>query len=306
MFLWKKEKDSLLSLLPDVRGTLIEDAPLAGMTWFGTGGNAEVLFIPKDEQDLKHFMTNRPNGVNITIIGVGSNLLIRDGGVSGIVIRLGESFSNIDVEGEFIKCGAAAIDAKIATVAQKHGIGGFEFISGIPGTIGGGIRMNAGAFGSEIKDILVSAKLIDHSGHRFEIEAKDINFGYRYSLFPKNIIITSAVLKGFRDDPVKIKAKMKDFSEKRKQNQPIGERCGGSVFKNPTGLKAWELIEKAGCKKMFENDAVVSEKHCNFIVNSGGATAKDIETLASKIKQKVKEKTGVNLELEIKIIGNEK
>jgi UDP-N-acetylmuramate dehydrogenase len=282
---------------------MVENAPLDDITWFGVGGKAQVLYRPENDDDLASFMKQRPKNIAVCIIGVGSNLLVRDGGVKGVVVRLGIPFSKVDVSDEYIRCGSASLNSKIAKEAMKKQIGGLEFLSGIPGTIGGAVKMNAGSFGREMKDILVSATVIDENGTKREMSGKDLGFAHRTSIIPNNWIITGALLRGYKEDNAKIKENMEEIRIKRQESQPRGARTGGSTFKNPDGLKAWELIEKAGCRGLKVGGAMVSNKHCNFIINSGGATAQDIEELGLLVQKKVKEKTNIELEWEIKRLG---
>jgi UDP-N-acetylmuramate dehydrogenase len=297
------DKDSIIELLPETRGPMIENAPLDDITWFGVGGSAQVLYRPEDEDDLADFMRGRPKNISVCVIGVGSNLLVRDGGILGVVVRLGIPFSKVDVDGELIKCGSSSLNSKIAQEAMKNGIGGFEFLSGIPGTIGGSVKMNAGSFGREMKDILVSATVVDDAGVKHEMTAEDLGFAHRTSIVPNNWVITGALLRGYKEDSDKIKNNMEEIRIKRQENQPQGVRTGGSTFKNPEGLSAWKLIEKAGCRGLKVGGAMVSNKHCNFIINTGGATAQDIENLGEKVRKRVKMATNIDLEWEIKRLG---
>ncbi len=290
--------------LPHVKGRLVENAPLSRLSWFRTGGPADVLFEPADEADLVSFLRHVPGDVPITVIGVGSNLLVRDGGVEGVVIRLGRAFSQIDVRGDVVKAGAGAMDVHVARAAQKAGLTGLEFMVGVPGTVGGALPMNAGAYGVEIKDVLIHAHGVDRYGHVHELRAADFNFGYRSSNpETKNLIFTRASFQAHTGDPAEILFRMEEISAERQESQPIGTRTGGSTFKNPEGKKAWELIDAAGCRGMRIGDAQVSEKHCNFLLNLGSATAAQIEELGEAVRAKVLEKTGVELEWEIRRIG---
>ncbi|MCP4393728.1 MAG: UDP-N-acetylmuramate dehydrogenase [Alphaproteobacteria bacterium] len=295
--------NELLERLPEVRGLLVENAELGSMTYFRTGGEAEVLFVPEDIDDLATMIAGKPQGVPVTVIGMGANMLVRDGGVMGIVIHLGENFNGITVSENEITCGAGVNTLKIAQVAQKAGLSGLEFLAGMPGSVGGIIRMNAGAFGKEIKDILVGVEVIDASGRPLCLKPDEMDFKYREALIPENWIFSKAVFKVEKDDPEVIAARMKVMKAKRKDTQPIGEKTAGCAFKNPPGLHAWELIDKSGCRGLCQGDAVMSEKHCNFIVNKGKATAEDIETLGETVRRTVMNKTGINLEWEIRRIG---
>ena len=294
--------------LPHVRGRLVANAPLNRLSWFKTGGLADVLFEPADEEDLVKFLRHVPGFVPLTVIGVGSNLLVRDGGVEGVVIRLGRAFSGIDVRADVVRAGAGAMDVHVARVAQKAGLGGLEFMVGVPGTIGGALRMNAGAYGREIADILIHAHAVDRYGHQHELRAKDFGYGYRSTSAAKDLIFLRASFQGKIKDEADIKARMDEICQERQESQPIGTRTGGSTFKNPDpeksgGKKAWELIDAAGCRGLRIGDAEVSEKHCNFLINHGTATSDDVEALGETVRQKVKDATGIELEWEIAIIG---
>ncbi|MGD9639317.1 MAG: UDP-N-acetylmuramate dehydrogenase [Alphaproteobacteria bacterium] len=303
MSLFRIRGTKLIDLLPKTKGSLIESAPLSDLTWFGVGGPAEVMFRPFDENDLINFLKNKPRNIAVTVIGVGSNILIRDGGVPGVVLRLGTPFTKHQINGDTIKCGASALNINIAKEAMKNGIAGLEFLSGIPGTIGGSLKMNAGAFNKEIKDILVSVTIIDSTGKKHELGVDDIGFAYRKCLVPNDWIFSSAVLRGYKENPDIIATKMQEYRKKREETQPIGMRTGGSTFKNPEGLKAWKLIDKAGCRGLRHGGAIISEKHCNFIINTGGATALDIEELGEEVRKRVKAVNFIELEWEIRRIG---
>jgi len=294
---------SILEQLPHLTGRLAADANLARLSWFRTGGPAEVLFEPANEDDLKAFLRRVPGHIPITMIGVGSNLLIRDGGVEGIVIRLGRGFAETCVRGDVMKAGAGAMDVHVARAAQKAGVTGLEFLVGVPGTIGGALRMNAGAYGQEIKDVLVHAHAIDRYGHTHEFRPEDFGFGYRTCKISSDMIFLSASFHVSNGDPVEIQKRMDEISNTRQKTQPIGTQTGGSTFKNPEGHKAWKLIEAAGCRGLRIGDAQVSEKHCNFLINLGGATAEDIETLGETVRERVKAESGIDLEWEIARIG---
>ena len=300
---FKTRGNNLIDLLPKTKGSLVENVPLSDLTWFGVGGAAEVMFRPVDENDLIFFLKNKPRNISTTVIGVGSNILIRDGGVPGVVIRLGTPFASHSFDGELIKCGASSLNINISKEAMKKGVGGLEFLSGIPGTLGGSVKMNAGAFGKEIKDVLVAATIIDSTGKKHELSVEDIGFSYRKCLIPNDWIITSVLLRGYKEYPDKIAIKIQEYRKIREETQPIGARTGGSTFKNPEGLKAWKLIEKAGCKGLRRGGAMISEKHCNFIINTGGATALDIEELGEEVRRRVKAINFIDLEWEIRRIG---
>ncbi|WP_394805402.1 UDP-N-acetylmuramate dehydrogenase [Kordiimonas aestuarii] len=294
---------AFIDRLPHVKGRLVEDAPLSRLSWFKTGGPADVLFEPADEDDLVAFLRRVPSDIPLTIIGVGSNLLVRDGGVEGVVIRLGRAFSEIKIRADVVKAGAAAMDVHVAREAAKGGLSGLEFMVGVPGTVGGALRMNAGAYGREIKDVLIHAHAVDRYGHVHELRPNDFDFGYRSSRAAKDLIFLRASFQAKTGDEAAIRARMSEISTERQESQPIGTRTGGSTFKNPDGKKAWELIDAAGCRGLRVGDAQVSEKHCNFLINHGAATAEDIETLGETVRERVKEATGVTLEWELAIIG---
>ncbi|MQX36741.1 UDP-N-acetylmuramate dehydrogenase [Roseospira navarrensis] len=294
----------LIQRLPSVRGRLRADAALAAVTWFRVGGPAEVLFRPADAEDLAAFLAETPRAVPITVIGVGSNLLVRDGGVRGVVVRLAGGFADVRVlEGDRIEAGCAALDATVAKVARDAGLGGLEFLSGIPGSIGGGLRMNAGAYSREMKDILVSVRAVDRDGRLFEVPAQDLGLAYRHTSAPTDWIFVSAVLQGRPDHPADITRRMDAIQSERSSSQPVRGRTGGSTFANPPNAKAWELIDRAGCRGLRWGGAQVSEKHCNFLLNTGGATATDLEELGEEVRRRVQAASGVDLRWEIRIIG---
>lgn len=295
---------SLIDRLPPVRGELIADAPLAPLTWFRVGGHAEVLFRPADADDLAAFLKGTPEDVPVTVVGVGSNLLVREGGVPGVVIRLGREFMNIDVqEGDCVRAGAAALDVAVARAAQEAGIAGLEFFRGIPGSIGGALRMNAGAYGRETKDVLVAAVAIDRKGERHVLTLAGMDYSYRYSGAPEELIFVEALFQGAPGDKAEILARMNEITASREATQPIRTRTGGSTFKNPEGKKSWQLIDAAGCRGLRRGGAQVSELHCNFLINTGDATATDIEDLGEEVRARVKETSGVTLHWEIRRIG---
>ncbi|MFZ1992091.1 MAG: UDP-N-acetylmuramate dehydrogenase [Alphaproteobacteria bacterium] len=284
-------------------GRLAYDQPLAPITWFRVGGRAEILFQPRDEEDLRQFLKRKPPEMPLTIIGVGSNLLVRDGGVEGAVIRLGRDFNKITIKGTKITAGAAALDVMVAREAQKAGLAGLEFMRGIPGTVGGGLRMNAGAYGREFKDILKSARALDRAGNTVELSLADMKFTYRHSGAAEELIFVSASFEGTPDNPVEIQKRMDEITEKRESSQPVKSRTGGSTFKNPPGEKAWQLIDKAGCRGLKIGGAQVSEQHCNFLINTGDATAADLEALGEEVRRRVKASSGTLLEWEIMRLG---
>ena len=294
---------SLIKRLSKIRGELIENADLSKQSWFGTGGCADLMFIPADMEDLQIFFKLVPKDTPITIIGSMSNILVRSGGIRGIVVRLGKWFKNVFVQGDVIEIGAATSCSELSVLAMDRELGGLEFLSGIPGSIGGAIRMNAGCFGSEICDVLIECETITSNGNVKWFKAKDIAASYRKSEIPDDSIITRAWFKGVQNVRYSIPKKVREIMDMRSAAQPKGVLTCGSTFKNPEGMKAWKLIEDAGCRDMRVGDAHLSEKHCNFIVNDGEATPEDIENLGDKIAQTVLEKTGVQLEWEIIKLG---
>ena len=293
----------LIDRMPACRGRLSADAPLANVTWFRVGGPAEVMFRPADAEDLAAFLAALPEDVPVTVLGVASNLLIRDGGIPGVVIRLGRGFTDIVADGLSLTVGAAALDLNVANVARDAGIAGLEFLSGIPGTIGGALRMNGGAYGREIKDVLVEARGVTRRGERVSYDNAAMGFTYRHAGVPEDVIFTGGTLRGEPGEPLEIARRMAEISDKRADTQPVRSRTGGSTFKNPPGHKAWELIDKAGCRGLSIGDAQVSEKHCNFLINQGAASAADLEALGEDVRRRVFETSGVTLEWEIKRVG---
>ena len=289
--------------LPPVRGTYTMGAPLKDLVWFRTGGPAEVLFRPADAQDLATFLAAKPADTRVSVIGVGSNLLIRDGGIPGIVVRLPGSMGKVTVDGMRITAGAAALDANVAKTAADAGIAGLEFLRGIPGTVGGALRMNAGCYGREIKDIMVEATAIDGKGNIVTLSPADMGLTYRHTAAPDDLIFVSAVFASTPDDPAAIRARMDKLMNDREASQPVKTKTGGSTFKNPPGKNAWRLIDEAGCRGLVRGQAQVSPMHCNFLINTGDAKAADIEALGEEVRQRVKEKSGVTLEWEIKRVG---
>jgi UDP-N-acetylmuramate dehydrogenase len=289
--------------LPPVRGTYAEGAALKDLVWFRAGGPAEILYRPADADDLATFLAAKNTDTRVSVIGVGSNLLVRDGGIPGVVVRLPGAFGKIAVEGTRVRVGAAALDAAVARAAADAGIAGLEFLRGIPGTVGGALRMNAGCYGKEIKDIFVEATAIDGRGNKHVLKASDMQFVYRKSGVPDDFIFVEAVFEGERGNADEIKARMNALVEQRESTQPVKSKTGGSTFKNPPGHKAWQLIDEAGCRGLTRGGAQVSEKHCNFLINLADATAADIEGLGEDVRARVKEKSGVTLEWEIKRVG---
>lgn len=294
----------LLDRLPTVRGRYSEHVPLSNVTWFRVGGPAEVVYRPADRDDLQHFLAERPRDVPVRVIGVGSNILVRDGGVDGVVLRLGRGFAGIEVDGYSVRAGASALDVNVALTCRDAGITGMEFLRGVPGTIGGALRMNAGAYGREMRDVVESAEALDMDGTLHVMTPQELGFAYRRCAVPDDWIFTSANLRGSKGDPREIASRMADISEARETSQPIRTRTGGSTFKNPPGASAWKLIDKAGCRGLRIGGAMVSEQHCNFLVNTGSATAADIEALGEEVRRRVATDSGVELEWEIKRIGN--
>jgi UDP-N-acetylmuramate dehydrogenase len=295
----------LRASMPDLRGRLLASASLAEVTWFRVGGPAEVLFSPADEDDLAYFLSRLPAAVPVSVIGLGSNLIVRDGGVPGVVIRLaGKGFGTIAVEeGARVRAGAATPDVKVARAAADASIDGLAFYRGIPGGIGGALRMNAGAHGGETTDVLVEARGVDRQGELRVFSHADMGFAYRHSSAPADVIFTQALFQGRPGDQAAIQAEMERVTEAREAAQPIKEKTGGSTFKNPPGSKAWKLIDAAGCRGLVIGDAQVSEMHCNFLINRGNATAADIENLGEEVRRRVRANSGVELEWEIKRIG---
>jgi UDP-N-acetylmuramate dehydrogenase len=290
--------------MPELRGRLLPNQPLAELIWFRVGGPAQVLFLPEDEADLCYFLGRLPSDIPVTVIGLGSNLIVRDGGVPGIVIRLGRGFGEVRTEpGNRIRAGAGVPDVKVSRIAQDAAIAGLAFLRGIPGAVGGALRMNGGAYGRETQDALIQARGVDRQGRIRTFSNDDMQYSYRHCGAPEDIIFTAALFQGAPGDPQQIAADMEKITESREATQPIKSRTGGSTFKNPTAQKAWQLIEAAGCRGLKIGDAQVSHMHCNFLINLGTATADDIETLGETVRRRVKEHSGVELEWEIRRIG---
>jgi UDP-N-acetylmuramate dehydrogenase len=289
--------------LPPVRGSLTHEAPLKDLVWFRAGGAAEWLLRPADVEDLATFLAAKPDDLRLTVIGVGSNLLVRDGGIPGAVVRLSAAFGKIETHGTRVRAGAAALDGAVARAAADAGIAGLEFLRGVPGTVGGALKMNAGCYGREIKDIFVEATALDGRGNTIKLTPADMNFVYRKTQLRDELIFVEAVFQGVADDPARIRARMDELSANREASQPIKSKTGGSTFKNPPGHKAWALIDEAGCRGLKLGDAQVSEKHTNFLINTGAASAADLEALGEEVRRRVKEKSGVILEWEIKRVG---
>ena len=300
----KLDGGALLKRLPQARGRLEANAPLADLTWFRAGGPAELLFTPADEADLAAFLKETPMDIPVYVIGVGSNLLVRDGGVPGVVIRLGKGFAEIVEEpGHRVRAGTAALDVRVARFALEKSIDSLTFLRGIPGSIGGALRMNAGAYGGETKDILIEARAVDRSGNIHVLTNADMKYTYRHCGAPEDLVFTQALFQGRAGDPVEISAAMDKLTESREATQPIKSRTGGSTFKNPPGNKSWQLIDKAGMRGFAVGPAKVSDLHCNFLINEGGATAAQIEGLGETVRAKVKATSGIELDWEIKRIG---
>ena len=275
----------LRQIMPDFRGRLVANAPLADITWFRTGGPAQVLFTPADEADLSYFLKLLPDNVPIQVVGLGSNLLVRDGGVPGVVVRLGRGFSEIAIEsGHRLRAGSAVPDVKVARAAAEAGISGLAFYRGIPGSIGGAIRMNAGAHGRETKDCIVSARAVDLDGNIYVLSLADLDFTYRHCGVQDGWIFTEATFAGEPGVPAEILKEMAEVADYREKNQPIKERTGGSTFKNPPGSSAWKLVDTAGCRGLRIGGAKVSEMHCNFLINDKQATGEDVETLGETVR----------------------
>ncbi len=314
-------KPQAISLKPELLSRVRQSADLSKTNWLRVGGNAQYLFRPENTQDLSDFLRQLPAEIPVTVLGVGSNVIVRDGGVDGVVIKLGRGFTNVECHGSWVTCheknqpmtndqrpmtisvGAGMLDINVSLLAAENAIGGLEFLSGIPGTIGGAVRMNAGAYGRDISQVLVEAEIVKRNGDIRRLSNAEIGFVYRNSNLPGGAIVTSVILRGEPGDSNDIAVKIEEISRKREETQPIRTRTGGSTFKNPPGHKAWELIDKAGCRGLARGDAQVSTMHCNFLINNGNATAADLEGLGEEVIKRVFEKTGIMLEWEIKRIG---
>ena len=294
----------LKARMPGLRGRLLPNQSLAELTWFRVGGPAQVLFMPEDEADLSDFLTGLPAEVPVTVVGLGSNLIVRDGGVPGVVIRLGRGFGEVRVEDRCrIRVGTAAPDVKVSRAAQEAAIAGLAFFRGIPGAVGGALRMNGGAYGRETKDALIEARGVDRQGRVRVLSNGEMHYSYRHCGAPEDIVFTEALFQGAPGDAATIAAEMDKITESREATQPIKSRTGGSTFKNPPGHKAWQLIDAAGCRGLKVGGAQVSEMHCNFLINTGDATAHDIEMLGETVRARVKQSCGIELQWEIKRIG---
>jgi UDP-N-acetylmuramate dehydrogenase len=295
---------AIVAAMPRLRGRLLANQTLAELTWFRVGGPAQVLFTPQDEDDLAYFLQNLSADIPVTVVGLGSNLIVRDGGVPGVVIRLARGFSDIAIGADHrVTAGTAVPDVKVARAAQDASIAGLEFYRGIPGCIGGALRMNGGAYGGETKDVLIEARGVGRDGAIRVFANADMHYTYRHCGAPEDVIFTRALFQGRPGDPAAIAAAMDKITESREATQPIKSRTGGSTFKNPPGKKAWQLIDAAGCRGLVVGDAQVSELHCNFLINRGSASAADIETLGETVRRRVREQSGLELEWEIKRIG---
>ena len=298
-----RDSHAWIADLPPVRGKMMTRAALAPFTWFRVGGPADVVFLPEDAADLSEFLKNLDPGIPVLTIGVGSNLLVRDGGIDGVVIRLGRNFADVTPRGDNrIEAGAAALDANVAKVAAQNGIAGLEFYRGVPGTIGGALTMNAGCYGSETKDILVEAYAITRAGERITISNADMGFRYRHSE-PEGVIYTGALFQGTPDDAAAVTERMEAITARREQTQPIREKTGGSTFKNPEGKSAWQCVDEAGWRGRLFGAAKFSELHSNFMINTGDATAAELEGLGEAVRADVMTKLGIDLHWEIKRIG---
>ena len=289
--------------LPPVRGRLTADAPIGPLTWFRVGGPAEMLFRPADVSDLADFLAALPANIPVTVIGVGSNLLVRDGGIPGVTIRLGRGFANVATEGDAVSAGAGALDLNVALAAAEAGIAGLEFLSGVPGTIGGGFRTNAGAYGDEFKDVLIATDAVARDGRIHRVSGSELGFSYRHCGAPPDWTFTGAMFRGRRGGRAEIARRMAEIKAAREAAQPIRARTGGSTFANPPGHQAWQLIDAAGCRGLARGGAMVSEKHANFLINTGNATAGDIEGLGEEVRRRVHDRFGIVLEWEIRRVG---
>jgi UDP-N-acetylmuramate dehydrogenase len=299
-----------VAALPKVAGRLTANAPLAPLVWFKSGGPAEWLFEPKDGADLQGFLADLDPAVPVMALGLGSNLIVRDGGVAGVVVRLGKPFAWVETVGkgtfgidDVLNCGGGASGILVSSMARDHAIAGLEFLRSIPGTVGGFVRMNGGAYGGEVKDILVDCDVVLRSGERVTLGLADLHYSYRHSELPDGAIVVAARFRGRPGDPDAIQAEMDRISASREASQPLRSKTGGSTFKNPEGFKAWQLVDEAGCRGLKIGGAQVSEKHTNFLINTGDATSTDIEALGEDVRARVKAKSGVALEWEIQRVG---
>jgi len=296
---------SAVATMPSVRGKLTPNAPLAPLVWFKSGGSADWLFEPKDEDDLVAFLRDLDSEIPVMALGLGSNMIVRDGGVPGVVVRLGKAFSKIDkVDGVTVRCGGGASGILVSSTARDAGIAGLEFLRGIPGTVGGFVRMNGGAYGREVKDILTSARLVLRDGTAVEWPLDQLGYTYRHSDVPEGAVVVEATFRGTQGRPEAIGAEMDAIARAREESQPLRSRTGGSTFKNPPGHKAWALVDAAGCRGLTLGDAQVSEKHCNFLLNLGSASSAEIEALGEEVRRRVLAKTNITLEWEIQRVGD--
>ena len=287
-----------------IRGSLTKDAPLAKLVWFKSGGNADWLFEPEDLEDLKYFLERLDNGTPVMALGLGSNMIIRDGGVPGVVIRLGKPFATVTEMGDHrVECGGGTAGILVASTARDAGIAGLEFMRGIPGTVGGFVRMNGGAYGREVSDVLIDCDVVMPDGEFITLPASDLQYTYRHSALPDGAVVVTARFQGVPGEPEEIGAEMDRIADAREQSQPLRTKTGGSTFKNPEGHKAWQLVDAAGCRGFAMGGAQVSEKHTNFLINTGDATSADIEALGEEVRRRVYENSGVELEWEIQRVG---
>jgi len=290
--------------LPPVRGKLTPDAPLAPLVWFKSGGNAQWLFEPEDIADLQAFLSALDPDIPVMGLGLGSNLIVRDGGVPGVVVRLGKACGKVELaEPMTLKCGGGASGIAVSSAARDKGIAGLEFLRSIPGTVGGFVRMNGGAYGREVKDILIEAQVVLRTGELVTLSNADLQYSYRHSELPDQVIVVSALFRGEPGEPVAIQAEMDRIAASREESQPLRSKTGGSTFKNPPGHKAWQLVDEAGCRGLQLGGAQVSEKHTNFLLNLGEATSADIEALGEEVRRRVKDKSGIELQWEIQRVG---
>ncbi|MBW8295019.1 UDP-N-acetylmuramate dehydrogenase [Sphingopyxis sp.] len=295
---------STAETLPVVRGKLTAKAPLAPLVWFKSGGPADWLFEPKDAGDLSDFLRDLDPAIPVMALGLGSNLIVRDGGFPGVVVRLGKTFAKVAVEdGQTLSCGGGASGILVSSTARDAGVGGLEFLRSIPGTVGGFVRMNGGAYGREVKDILIDADVVLRSGERRTLSLADLGYTYRHSELPEGAVVIGATFRGRPGEPAVIQAEMDRISASREASQPLRSKTGGSTFKNPDGHKAWQLVDEAGCRGFAVGGAQVSEKHTNFLINTGDATSADIEALGEEVRRRVKNKSGVDLQWEIQRVG---
>jgi UDP-N-acetylmuramate dehydrogenase len=294
---------SALLDMPRVQGKLTPDAPLAPLVWFKSGGSAQWLFEPKDIQDLQSFLSDLDPAIPVWPLGLGSNLIVRDGGMVGVTVRLGKAFAKVTAQAMTLTCGGGASGILVSSKARDAGVAGLEFLRGIPGTVGGFVKMNGGAYGREVSDIFVSADIILRSGEARTLLPRDMGYSYRHSMLPREAIVVAATFAGKPGDPAVIGAEMDRIAAEREASQPLRSKTGGSTFKNPPGHKAWALVDAAGCRGLTIGGAQVSEKHCNFLLNLGGATSADIEALGEEVRRRVFAHSGVTLEWEIQRVG---